>query len=227
MAVGPGADVGHPAGEGLAHVLEAGIGSEGLGHLVVRRLDPHVGPDPLFRSGPTVDLVAAVAAVLPDQVIALDQLGGGRFGKLLARFKIDDLVVALQAARLLEPRRQHRLDPVVVVEPAVLIVPLVGLLGRVWGVRRPLEARGAALPLVADRAAEVLHRVRARIAHKEVEPGMRGVWFRHAAADGERQRLAPRWRVEQGRDGHLASQRLASVHLFDHVAGLEASDRCR
>ena len=227
MAVGSRANVGHPAGDGLPHVLEAGIGGEGLGHLVVVRLETHVGADSLLGSGPAVDLVASVAAVLPDEVIALDELWRWWLGELLARLEIDHLVVALQAARLLEPLRQHRLDPVVVVEPAMLIMPLVGLFGRVGRVRRPLEARGAPLPLMADRAAEVLHGMRARIAHEEVEPRVARIRLRDAAAHREREGLAPGGRVEKRRDGHLASQRLAAVHRLDHVAGLEARDRRR
>ena len=191
-AVGARPHVFDPPLDRRAEGGQARVGGERFGDFVVVGGQSHVGPDPLVGAGPAVDLVAAVAAVLPDQVIPFHQLRRGWLGEAFAGLEVDDLVVALQAARFLEPLRQHREDPVVVVEPAVFVVPLVGLLRRVRGVRRPLEARGTPLPLVADRAAERLHRVRARRAHEQIEPRMGGVGLRHAALDRELERLAPR-----------------------------------
>ena len=162
-----------PADRGGAERGQTGIGGEGLGHLVVVGRQPHVRADPLVGPRPAVDLVTAIATVLADEVIALDELRCGRLGKPLARLEIDHLMVALQAARFLESLRQHRVDPVVVVEPAMFDVPFMPLLGRVGRVRGPLEARRTPLPLVADRAAEGLHRMRTGRAHKEIELRMR------------------------------------------------------
>ena len=124
-----------PADCGGAERGQTGIGGEGFGHLVVVGRQPHVRADPLVGPRPAVDLVASVAAVLADQVITFDELRGGRLGKPLARLEIDHLMVAFQAARLLEPLRQHRIDPMVVVEPAMFVMPFMPLLGRVWRVR--------------------------------------------------------------------------------------------
>ena len=162
-----------PADRGGAERGQTGIGGEGLGHLVVIGRQPHVRADPLVGPRPAVDLVASVAAVLADQVIAFDELRGRRLGKPLARLEIDHLMVAFQAARLLEPLRQHRIDPVVVVEPTMFVMPFMPLLGRVGRVGGPLEARRTPLPLMADRAAEGLHRMRTGRAHKEIELRMR------------------------------------------------------
>ena len=124
-----------PADCGGAERGQTGIGGEGFGHLVVVGRQPHVRADPLVGPRPAVDLVASIAAVLADQVITFDELRGGRLGKPLARLEIDHLMVAFQAARLLEPLRQHRIDPMVVVEPAMFVMPFMPLLGRVWRVR--------------------------------------------------------------------------------------------
>ena len=125
----------YPARGGGAERSQSGVGGEGFGDLVIVGSQPHVRANPLVGPRPAVDLMASVAAVLADEVIALDQLRSGRLGEPFARFEIDHLVVALQAARLLESLRQHRVDPVVVVEPAVFDMPFMPLFGRVWRVR--------------------------------------------------------------------------------------------
>ena len=178
-----GTHVRHPAGERVAQFPSARIIRQRLGHLVEVRLHPQVRSDPLVGPGPAVDFMTAVAAVLPDQVVALDQLRRGRIGKPLTGLEIDDLVMTLQTARLLEPLREHRLDPVVVVEPAMVIVPLMPLLGRVRRVGGPRKVRGASLTLVTDRATKVLHRMRAAVAHEEIEPRMRGIRLGHSTTD--------------------------------------------
>ena len=221
MTVGARPHVAHPADERVSHLLQGRIGGQRLGGLVIRRLDPHVRADPLVGSRPPVDLVAAVAAVLADQVIALHELRRRRLRELLARLEVDHLVMALQAARLLEPLRQHREDPVVVVEPAVLVVPLVRLLGRVRSVRGPLEAGGTALPLMADGAAEVLHRVRTRVAHEQVEPRVRGIGLRNPPPHGHRERLAPGGRLEKRRHRDVSRECPSAVDRLDHVAHLK------
>ena len=168
--------------------------------------------------------MTAVAAILPNQLIPLDELGRGGLGKLLARLQIHHLVMTLQTARLLEAIGQHRQNPVVVVEPAILRMPGMGLLGRVGSVRSPLETRGTPLALVADRAAEVLHRMRTRIAHEEVEPRMGGIGLRHSPTNLDFQRRAPGGRVEQCGHCHLAGRHPPSRNLFDHVARLQAGN---
>ena len=70
------------------------------------------------------------------------------------------LVMALQAVAFDEPRRPHRENPMVVVEPTVLAGPLVLLAGVVRRVRRPRERRAAALSVVANGAADVLQWMR-------------------------------------------------------------------
>ena len=183
-------DIRHPANHGVAKGLEPGVIRERLGNLMEVGLDPHIGADPLVGPRPATDLVTAIAAIRTNQVVALDELRGRRLGELLARLQINDLMMALEAARFLEPLRKHRKNPVVIVEPPKLIMPLMRLLGGVGRVRCPLETRRTPLPPVADGAAEVFHWVRARISDKQVEPRMGGVGLRHPAADGERQRLA-------------------------------------
>src|SRR5688500_8974923 len=115
--------------------------------------------------------MAAVAAILANQLVTVRELLSRRIGELLARFQLDDVVVALQAAALLEPLGPHGIDPVVVVEPAVFAGPVLTLswiIGPVVGhVRDPLEGRGVSLAVVADRAAERPHRVRARVADEQ------------------------------------------------------------
>ena len=86
----------------------------------------------------------------------------------------------------------------------------------------PLETRRTALPLVADRAAERLHRVRARVAHKEIEPRVRRVGLRHAAANLERQRAAPLRRLDKRRERHPPGEGAAAGDVLDHVAHHQA-----
>ncbi len=188
---------------------------------------PHVGADSLVRARPAVDFMAAVAAVLADEVIALDKLRSGRFGEPLARLEIDNLMVALQAARLLEPLRQHRVDPVVVASPAVLIVPFMPLLRRVGRVRRPHEAGRTPLSLMADRAAERLHRMRTGRAHEEIEFGMRRVGLRHASIHCDFERFAPLRRFQEAARSHLPGEGLPAVDVHDHVASHKPCGRGR
>ena len=47
--------------------------------------------------------MTAVTAVLADQMVALNQLGRRRLWKTLTGLQVDDLMVALQATRFLEP----------------------------------------------------------------------------------------------------------------------------
>ena len=128
-------DILHPASCCWAKGREASVGGERLGDLVVIGRQTHVGPDPLVWAGPAVDFVAPVAAILANQLIALDEFGRGGFRKSFAGFEINDLVVALQAARFLEPLRKHWINPMMIVSPTILIVPLVPLLGRICRVR--------------------------------------------------------------------------------------------
>ena len=84
----------HPCTEGF----QPWIGGDRFGDLVEVRGDSHVGADALVKAGVAVDLVAAVAAVLADQVVALDHLRRGGLGKPLGGFEINHLMMALQAA---------------------------------------------------------------------------------------------------------------------------------
>ena len=152
----------NPSLNGRSKRGQARIAGDGGGHLVVVGSQSHIGSNPLTGSTPAIDFVAAVAAILPNQMVALDQLWRGRFWKTLTRLQIDHLMVALQTTRFLKPLWLHRKDPVVVIGPAMLVVPLMRLLGSVWSVRRPLKTRGTALPLMTDRAAKRLHRMGTR-----------------------------------------------------------------
>ena len=129
--VRPGSHLVDPPHGGRPERTEPRVGLQGRSHLVVVRRESHVGAHPLVGPRPAVDLVAAIAAVAANEVVALDELVGRRLGIPLTRLEIDDLMMALQAARLLEPLGLHRKDPMVVVEPAMFDVPLLRLLGRV------------------------------------------------------------------------------------------------
>ena len=126
-AIGARADLFDEPLDSCAEGFQPWIGGNRLRHFVEVRGDSHVGADALVGAGVAVDLVAAVAAVLADQVVALDELRRGGLGKPLGGLEIDHLMMALQTARLLEPVREHRLNPVMVVEPPVLVMPLVPL----------------------------------------------------------------------------------------------------
>src|SRR5438094_973643 len=122
--------------------------------------------------------MAAEAAILADQIVPVDQLRGGGFGKPGAALQLGDAMVALEAASFEKPLGVLRKDPVVVVEPAVVAGPSFPLLGIVRRVRGPFEGRGASLPLMADGAAERLHPVRALRADEQVEPRMADIGVR-------------------------------------------------
>ena len=181
--VGTPPHIAHPPLDGRTEILHPGVIADRSRHFMIVGCQPHVGPNALLRAGPPVDLVAAIAAVLPDQVISLHELGRRRLGKPLARLEVDHLMMTLQTARLLEPLRQHRQDPMMIVEPTVVVMPLMGFLRRVGRVRSPLETRSAPLPLMADRAPKRLHRMGAGITDKQVESRVGGVGLRHAPGD--------------------------------------------
>ena len=225
--IGARADLLNESLDPFAKGFQPWIGGNRLGDLVEVRGDSHVGADALVGASVAVDLVAAVAAVLTDQVVALDELRRGGLGKPLRGFEIDHLMMALQAARLLEPVWEHRLDPVMVVEPPVLVMPLVSLNRRIGGVRGPLEARCAPLPLMADRAAESLHRVGAGRSDEEIETRVSGVGLRDAAPDRELERPAPLRRPDERRDSGLARERLAAVDAGDDIPRHQAGHRGR
>ena len=87
-----------PTNGRFPQLRKAGIILDRGGHLVVIGDEPHVGADPLIGAGVAVDLMAAIAAILSDELVALDELGRRWLGKLLAGLKIDHLVMTLQAA---------------------------------------------------------------------------------------------------------------------------------
>ena len=206
--------------------LEPRVGSDRFSDFMVIRGDAHVGPDALVGAGIAIDLVASVAAVLSDEMVALDELRRGRLGESLARLEIDNLMMALQAARLFEPVREHRENPVVVVSPPVLVVPLMALRGRVRAVGRPHEARGTSLSLMADRASEGLHRMGAGRSDEEIETRMSGIRLGHAATNRQLEWAARVRRLDEGCNGCFSREGLASVDAGDHVASGKPSHGC-
>ena len=99
-----------------------------------------------------------------------------------------------------------------VVEPTVLALPAAGLQRIVRRVRGPFERRGAPLPVVADRAADVGHLVRAERTDEQIEPRMAGVRIGQAAPHRQLQGLTPLDVFEQlGIDLRLA----LNLHIID------------
>ena len=80
--------------------------------------------------------------------------------ELLGLRDIRNFVVALEAARLDEPLRQHREIPHMNCLPVILLLPLVALLEVLGGMRRKREIGAGALAAVTDRAAKTVDRVR-------------------------------------------------------------------
>ena len=197
-------------------------GQQGLGRRRIIRLGTQVGTDPLRRPVEAVDLVAAVAAVLADQVVTGQQLGGRRIGKPLAGFQIDHLVMALQATAFGKPLGIHRKDPMMVVEPAVVAPPFIALGGIVGRMRGPLEIGGAPLPFVADRAANVVQPVWAERADEQVQPGMRNIGIRQATVDEQLGRRPPGQLVDQVAIHALVIENPAPLDLREHVADHQA-----
>ena len=207
--------------------LEPGVGGDRFSDFMVIRGNAHVGPDALVGAGIAIDLVASVAAVLPDEMVALDELWRGRLGESLARLEIDNLMMTLQATRLLEPVREHRENPVVVVSPPMLVVPLMALRGRVGAVGGPHEARGTSLSLMADRTSEGLHRMGAGRSDEEIETRMSGIGLGNATTNRQLKWAAHFRRLNEGCDGCFPSESLASVDAGNHVAGLQPGHSCR
>ena len=174
-----------PAARGLhrevaqtgAHLAElaspgGGIGGNALRFFRGLGLKPHVGANRLAGVVP-IDLMAAEAAILTDQLVALVQLGGGRPERgVLSQF--DHIVVALQTGRFHHPLGPHRVFPVVVVEVAILLFPLGGLSGGIGGVRSVLEAGPRPAATVAGGAAKFLQGVGAGRTQVELGLGVRG-----------------------------------------------------
>ena len=226
-AVGTRTDLFHPTLRRGSQRRQAGIGRDRLGDLVVVRGQPHVGADPFLRARVAVDFVASVTAVLTDQVIALHQLGGWRLREAFRRLEIDHLMMALQAARLLKSLRQHRIDPVMVVEPTIFVVPLVPLLGGVGSMRRPFEAGGAPLPLMADGAAECLHWMGAGRPHKQIQPRMSCIRLGNTPTHDHSERLAPNRSLDQRSCGSRPGELLAPGDFLDHISAEHSSHRRR
>ena len=107
------------------------FGEQLLGHGKVVWFQSQVRPNSLGRPIKAIDLVTAKAAELADQVIALDNLRCWRLRKLLTGSQLGHIVMALQAAGLNEPLRVHRVDPVVIIEPAIVAQPAGSLFWRV------------------------------------------------------------------------------------------------
>src|SRR5436190_21974430 len=105
--------------------------------------------------------MAAVASKLPHQMIAFDQLRRGRLRESLARLKLHDFMVTLEAVAFDKSLRRHWENPMMVVEPTVFLRPIKSLLRIVRRVRCPFEIGRTPLPIVADRAAHLAFLVRA------------------------------------------------------------------
>ena len=171
-----------PAGGLLVELRQAGIGFQLLGRGVVIRFEPQVGADALVGAGEAVDLVATEAAVAANRFIAGDQFRRRRIGIFFARLEIDHVVMAFQAAAFDEPLGKHRPGPVFVAEPVVVVASIFVLDQIVRRVRGPFERRFAPLPLMANRAAELIDRMRAQ-ACRDTNPAADG-WRRDAARRG-------------------------------------------
>ena len=152
------------------------------------------------------DGVAPRAAILHDPLVAgLELLGLGDVG---------DLMVALHAARLDEPLRQHGIVPVMDLLPAVLFFPVLFFLEVCRRMRSKREIGARALTAVADGAAESVDRMRAVAV--EVEPG-----GHHLPLEIDRGRARGQEGVGSEDLGHrLAAGVLVVTHLIDAlVAG--------
>src|SRR6185369_2125141 len=187
-----------------------------------------IGADAAHRAVEAVDFVAAIATVLPNQVIAVGDFRCRCVGEFLARLELDNVVVTLQTGGFGKPPRIHRINPVRIVKPSVFLVPAVHLQRGARSVRGPFEGGGAALAVVANGAGKGLHLVRAGIAEIKVEPRMRDIGIGHAAADFEVNRLSAFGEVLQPASdfywatiGTARGNRIA-VDFGDHVAEHQA-----
>ena len=117
------------------------------------RFEPQIGTD-LAAGLDASDLMATEAAEFADQVVTVDYLG--RFDPVAVADQVGHVVVAFQARRFEKAVREHRHVPIMVGLPAVFFVPAF-LNDRVVGSVGGFEEGGAAaLPGMADRAAEFL-----------------------------------------------------------------------
>src|SRR6185295_16284314 len=107
-----------------------------------------------------IDLMAAEAPVLANQLISFEELGSG-VGKLRVDSQLDDGVVTLEARSLPQPLGVHRILPEVIGGVPVFVVPILANVRRIRGMRGVLETGPRSLAFVAARAAELLHRMRA------------------------------------------------------------------
>ncbi len=172
---------------------------------------PHVRADPLARGADAAYLVAPEAAVLPHELVAGQEFGGGRIGKPPARLQVHQVVVALQAVALGEPPRPHRKVPIEIAEPAAALGTPLGLLGQVVRrMRREAKLGGAPLAVVADRAAELGRRMGALRAAKEVRPRM-GTERQRRPAAGRRDAGAGLVRLPMARRAAVEAGDLAEV----------------
>ena len=101
-----------------------------------------------------IDLVTGVAAILLHQMPALHEFGRRRLRKPLTGFQFGDFVVASKTRALGKSLRIHRVNPVRILEPAVLPRPFLRLLQRIRGMGREFEIGGRPLPFVTRRAGE-------------------------------------------------------------------------
>ena len=101
------------------------------------RLKPEVRAN-RFAGIEAVDVVTAEAAILLDELPAFVNLRCRRpeFGVLA---QLNNRVVTLQTSRLTHSRRLHRVFPEMVVEPAILVLPLVSLMRFIGRVRHILK----------------------------------------------------------------------------------------
>ena len=159
--------------DGPSELGEAWVGLHcRRGGVRVIGFQPQVGADASIGAIVAVDLMAAVATVLADQVPALHHLRRRGVREPWTGFQISHFVMTFQTCTLGESLRVHRENPVMVVEPTVLLRPFFSLRRRIGRVRRPFEVGRTPLPLMAGRAAQERQRVGAERADKQVQPRM-------------------------------------------------------
>ena len=124
-------DFAHRTGDGFR------IGGDAFGFFNRLRFEPHIGANGL-AGVVAVDFVAAVTAILTNQLVPAKQLRG-RGAKLRIDAQFDDVVMAFEAGGFRHPLRIHRVFPEVVRGIAVLSMPFFAHVGRIGGVRGVLK----------------------------------------------------------------------------------------
>ena len=128
--------------------------------------------DPLERRSPVPLVLVTDRVVTPPA--AGELIGHPALVELLRAGNEDLVAVTLDAARFREVRLVHRVVPVVVLLPAVLLHPRVFFLDRLGRVGRPAETQLASASEVAGGATEVVHRVAGLATHEDVQVRVRG-----------------------------------------------------